>query len=145
MKSVPLPISRDLFDMEFDFDVDSEAAIADFGEAAEELNRILSRATELDRKKLARLINNLLRQSGDLRPLLALLPYRRYLQTQHWKISANAVKARSLSRCQMCGVESKHLEAHHNSYERLGCELESDLISLCRQCHKRHHNTCLNG
>ena len=42
------------------------------------------------------------------------------------------------SRCTLCNNPAT--EIHHKTYERVGKEPLSDLTSLCRECHTRHHN-----
>ena len=32
------------------------------------------------------------------------------------------------------------VQVHHKNYERVGNELESDLLTLCRNCHARYHD-----
>jgi hypothetical protein len=70
--------------------------------------------------------------------------YKRYLQSAHWKRVAARAKARANNRCQLCGAKERDLaqslQVHHNNYENLGAELDSDLIALCRVCHGKYHN-----
>ena len=43
--------------------------------------------------------------------------------------------------CQMDRSHPGQINLHHNTYERVGGdEMDEDLISLCRQCHAKHHN-----
>jgi 5-methylcytosine-specific restriction endonuclease McrA len=52
------------------------------------------------------------------------------------------VKIRKLNaaahKCENCG-EPYGLQVHHLTYERLGRELDTDLVVLCRQCHANEH------
>jgi 5-methylcytosine-specific restriction endonuclease McrA len=43
--------------------------------------------------------------------------------------------------CQICGGpwDLRHSDLHHRSYARLGHELDSDVVPLCRPCHRRLH------
>jgi hypothetical protein len=43
--------------------------------------------------------------------------------------------------CQVCGSpwDLRHGALHHRSYARLGHELDSDVVALCRPCHRRLH------
>jgi hypothetical protein len=34
---------------------------------------------------------------------------------------------------------SEGLQVHHQSYDRLGCELDKDLALLCQECHSQLH------
>ena len=67
------------------------------------------------------------------------LPYEEYLKTGHWKfVRSRAVEYADKS-CQLC--KSKlHINVHHNTYERRGCESLNDLIVLCRECHSKFHD-----
>ena len=42
-------------------------------------------------------------------------------------------------RCQVCNTDKSILDTHHRTYERLGRELDGDLIVLCRDCHRIFH------
>ena len=42
-------------------------------------------------------------------------------------------------KCSKCAVKGERLTVHHLTYERLGCELLSDLTPLCRGCHNEAH------
>jgi nucleoside 2-deoxyribosyltransferase len=67
------------------------------------------------------------------------ITYAEYLQTAHWR----GVRGEALDRaghcCQVCKAGSVILHAHHNNYECLWAESESDLIVLCVSCHKNFH------
>lgn len=64
--------------------------------------------------------------------------YKEYLRSEHWqKIRGDIYEARK--RCEFCGGK-KWLNIHHLSYERLGNELPTDLVVLCKLCHFSFHN-----
>lgn len=67
------------------------------------------------------------------------MPYKEYLQTQHWKDTRYAAMKRAGFSCQICNSK-KPLQTHHRTYERRGFELPSDLIVLCADCHKHFHH-----
>ena len=67
------------------------------------------------------------------------MPYKEYLQTAEWKKTARSAKARVKNRCQLCNCSGK-LNVHHNNYQNIGNELDSDLIVLCEKCHAKHHD-----
>jgi hypothetical protein len=70
---------------------------------------------------------------------LRAMPYKEYLQTPHWK-RRREDKLRVAGRsCQLCNRSSVVLNVHHRTYERLGEELDGDLIVLCRACHSTFH------
>jgi hypothetical protein len=41
--------------------------------------------------------------------------------------------------CEECGAEGVELQLHHTSYDRLGDELDTDLVLVCVECHCRLH------
>lgn len=65
---------------------------------------------------------------------LKTMPYRDYLQTEHWKRESEIAKVRDGEKCRLCGTGYR-LEVHHSTYERRGEELPEDLITLCHECH----------
>lgn len=70
---------------------------------------------------------------------LAAMPYREYLQTDHWKEMRRVALRRARYRCQLCHANTP-LNVHHRTYERRGCEEPSDLIALCEPCHRKFHD-----
>jgi 5-methylcytosine-specific restriction endonuclease McrA len=67
------------------------------------------------------------------------MPYQEYLKTQYWGARRTMAIKRAKERCQVCNRENVTLNVHHRTYERLGCELNSDLIVLCASCHETFH------
>jgi hypothetical protein len=70
--------------------------------------------------------------------ILRTMPYPQYLKTLHWHETSAAAKERAGGRCQLCN-SADNLETHHRTYERRGCELDTDLTVLCDACHERFH------
>ena len=66
--------------------------------------------------------------------------YSDHLASEAWLERRDAAKARAGWRCQLCGAEDTALECHHNTYRRLGSELETDLAVLCSDCHAAFHD-----
>lgn len=64
--------------------------------------------------------------------------YTDYLKSPHWKAIRQKALKRAGYKCQLCS-ETKNLQVHHNTYERLGCEYLTDLTVLCNKCHKHFH------
>lgn len=68
--------------------------------------------------------------------------YYMYIESPAWH--EKAIKAKELAgwRCQLCNKEGNQttLHAHHRTYERLGFELDGDIIVLCAECHAKFHN-----
>jgi 5-methylcytosine-specific restriction endonuclease McrA len=67
--------------------------------------------------------------------------YSTYISSRLWR--ENPVRLKEFEaagfQCRLCpnAKASGHtLEAHHRTYDRLGCEIDGDLTALCRQCHK---------
>lgn len=71
---------------------------------------------------------------------LQAMPYAEYLKTDEWQKTRRRALASAGVKCQMCSATDKPLNVHHNTYERLGYERPSDLISLCVDCHAKHHD-----
>lgn len=67
--------------------------------------------------------------------------YDDFLNSLYWKErSAERMRAANYT-CQECGASDTLLNTHHLTYERLGDELDEDLIVLCRDCHRSKHGT----
>jgi hypothetical protein len=60
-----------------------------------------------------------------------------YLKSDAWRQKRWRVLARANWFCEKCGNDAD--EVHHLTYERVGNELLSDLIALCRECHSKMH------
>lgn len=67
--------------------------------------------------------------------------YQEYIKSAEWQAKSDAAKERCNYRCQLCSVSGliSTLHTHHNTYERLGNERDTDLVVLCHDCHKRFH------
>lgn len=64
--------------------------------------------------------------------------YHDYLRTPECMRKRYGALMRAGHRCQICN--SNHsLRIHHRSYERLGCELLSDNLVMCSECHELFH------
>lgn len=79
------------------------------------------------------------KQQSEYLECLRTMPYKDYLQTDHWKQTRLKSLRRSNFRCQLCNKEGR-LNVHHRTYENLGWEFPSDLITLCEACHAKHHD-----
>ena len=69
---------------------------------------------------------------------LKAMPYRDYLQTDHWQETRKDALRRAKFCCQTCSAKGK-LHVHHRTYVRRGEEWSSDLIVLCAGCHSIFH------
>lgn len=65
--------------------------------------------------------------------------YYQYIQTQAWEEMRQKVFRRDGFKCVICG-DAKALNVHHITYENLGAEKVSDLVTLCRDCHEKIHD-----
>ena len=65
--------------------------------------------------------------------------YHEYIHSELWRSRAAEAICKAGYRCQQCGSIAR-LQVHHNAYNRLGAELDSDLGVLCDSCHKKLHN-----
>jgi hypothetical protein len=65
--------------------------------------------------------------------------YRQYIHSAGWRALCNAKLFEANYKCEKCGRDDGKLDVHHKTYERLGDERMSDLIVLCRYCHKVSH------
>lgn len=61
--------------------------------------------------------------------------YIAHLKSDAWKRFAETVRAFWGYRCAMCHSD-RPLDVHHRTYLRLGKELPTDCIAICRECHK---------
>lgn len=64
--------------------------------------------------------------------------YRSYLQSSDWLGTKIAFREMTIPVCYVCG-QNHNLDLHHNRYENLGVERETDLVWLCRLHHKIVH------
>lgn len=69
------------------------------------------------------------------------LPYKDYLQSEHWKFLRKEKLRKAVWRCELCGEKGwSNLNVHHKHYETVGEEKLTDLIVLCKNCHSKHHD-----
>lgn len=64
--------------------------------------------------------------------------YKDYLRSEKWQEKRKERLLQDGYRCQLCGT-GKNLEVHHVTYERIGNEKISDLVTLCNNCHQFVH------
>jgi hypothetical protein len=61
--------------------------------------------------------------------------YLRYLQSQRWRTLARAVRIRAKGKCEIC-QRADGTECAHLTYERIFNERITDLLWLCKKCHR---------
>lgn len=64
--------------------------------------------------------------------------YQDYLQSDYWKTRRRRALQLAGHRCQICNRNGR-LEVHHNTRERLGRELDRDLLVVCKEHHEMIH------
>jgi 5-methylcytosine-specific restriction endonuclease McrA len=65
--------------------------------------------------------------------------HKQYLDTDTWKGKREMVLLRDNYTCTICGKYGGELHVHHKSYKRHGKERITDLITVCKKCHKKFH------
>jgi hypothetical protein len=65
--------------------------------------------------------------------------YLRYLQSQRWRTLARAVRIRAKGKCDIC-LRADGTECAHLTYERVFNERITDLLWLCKKCHRELDN-----
>ncbi len=66
--------------------------------------------------------------------------YNTYIRSWVWNAVKKSYFTRNKKVCAACNASS-YIVLHHINYGRLGKELDSDLIALCRGCHNELHET----
>ena len=64
--------------------------------------------------------------------------YREYLNSEQWRTRRARAISKANGRCQIC-ASCDTLQVHHNNYDRLGHEVDSDLVVLCEHHHRMVH------
>lgn len=64
--------------------------------------------------------------------------YDAYLNSSEWQAKRALVLKRDNYICQGC-FQARAFDVHHLSYRHMGNELLFELVSVCRQCHRRIH------
>lgn len=65
--------------------------------------------------------------------------YQRYLKTRYWKKFRKKALKQAGYKCQLC-ASKKNLHVHHNSYDNLFWEENTDVVVLCNKCHAKFHD-----
>lgn len=66
------------------------------------------------------------------------MPYSEYLRTAEWNRRRQVALKIADHKCMICS-SAEVLQVHHRTYERLGCEKQTDLLVLCHDCHDLFH------
>lgn len=70
------------------------------------------------------------------------IDYISYINSGKWRNKSKRIRKKR-GACEHCGSIYR-LQVHHLTYERLGNELPSDLLVLCRDCHLVIHDDSLS-
>lgn len=62
-----------------------------------------------------------------------------YYDSSEWTRTRERILDRDRYQCQVACCSSAAAQVHHITYDRLGCENDLDLISLCEACHNVVH------
>ncbi len=87
-----------------------------------------------ERKKAAQIDMDSVKERLDARRAL----YVQHLQSDAWSELRLKVIQRENNLCQGCR-SAPIQNVHHMTYDRLGAELLTDLVGVCRSCHERYH------
>lgn len=64
--------------------------------------------------------------------------YDEYMQSRRWHDRKRKLFKKRGYVCEMCGATGLPLDVHHKNYDRLGKELDDDLLIVCREhCHPK--------
>lgn len=69
--------------------------------------------------------------------------YLEYLKSESWQQKRRNLARSADAKCYCCGAiprPGNPLDLHHLTYERLGHELPTDLVAICRSCHDIVHD-----
>lgn len=66
------------------------------------------------------------------------LLYEDYLRSDEWQEKRIPILGRAKGKCEVCEL-NEATDVHHNTYERVGAELQEDLSAVCNFCHKVLH------
>jgi 5-methylcytosine-specific restriction endonuclease McrA len=65
--------------------------------------------------------------------------YEKYIHSTQWKLMREWLFHFRGKKCEQCN-KTNNLNVHHLTYDHLYHEKPTDLIILCRECHKKAHN-----
>ncbi len=67
-------------------------------------------------------------------------PYKKYLNSSHWKQFRINALAYYGTCCTVCSNRTRKLHVHHLNYDSLGNESFDDVTILCSKCHQDEHD-----
>lgn len=64
--------------------------------------------------------------------------YDEYMHSKRWARRKRLLYSKRGYVCEMCGASGVQLDVHHKNYDRLGRELDDDLMIVCHEyCHSK--------
>ena len=66
------------------------------------------------------------------------MKYDDHIGSRYWNEIRQRILKRSDGKCEKCG-KMWRLQIHHINYDRVGRELDSDLLAVCQPCHRAIH------
>lgn len=75
---------------------------------------------------------------NDVNELTRKDKYDAYIESPQWSLRRQAYFEVHPKQCRGCKSQDK-IHLHHNTYDRMGAELDTDLVPLCIQCHELVH------
>lgn len=69
------------------------------------------------------------------------MKYYEFLKTPYWKLMSQKKKIEAGYKCQLCN-SAEYVSVHHRNYKYKGMEIYNmgELVVLCDNCHKKHHD-----
>lgn len=68
-----------------------------------------------------------------------MVTYKTHIQSREWREKRSAVILLARGKCERCG-KWPVVNVHHLTYDNLGSEPLTDLMGVCRKCHKEIHS-----
>lgn len=65
--------------------------------------------------------------------------HRDYLNSDVWQTKRLRILKRDGFKCARCNASNTTLDVHHETYARIFDEPDTDLVTLCRNCHDDEH------
>ena len=64
--------------------------------------------------------------------------YDEYIHSKKWAERKRRLFKKRGRQCEICGRDDRPLQVHHKNYDRLGHELDDDLLIVCEdECHPK--------
>lgn len=65
--------------------------------------------------------------------------YIKFMASDKWATRKRVYYSGHEKKCKACGSD-ENIHLHHKTYERMGSELDEDLVPLCQTCHTKVHD-----